>query len=351
MTEREKRRPRAFKVDDPALSEADDVWVEETPPADPGGPEAKGGFALPTRAELADGFKWGSLFVSAMIGLTTLALGVWFARFISAALASEGVVGWLAMSLTVLLCIAGLVLAVRELYGFRKLQKLETLRDDVEAARATEDISRERKVAASVVRLYADRPELRWQLENLREHQNDINDPGDLLRLVDRDLLTALDADVRQVIMRSARRVSMVTALSPIVIIDVVFVFFESIRMLRGIAAIYGGRPGFLGGLRLGRMVLTNLIAAGGIALTDDLLGQFLGQDLVRRVSRKLGEGLFNGALTARIGVAAVEIVRPVPHLDSTPVRARDVIRELFRRSPVTEHEPAGTANTPRGGA
>ena len=49
--------------------------------------------------------------------------------------------------------------------------------------------------------------------------------------------------------------------------------------------------------------------------MTDDLLGQFLGQDILRRLSRRLGEGAFNGALTARIGIAAIEVIRPLPFL------------------------------------
>ena len=71
-------------------------------------------------------------------------------------------------------------------------------------------------------------------------------------------------------------------------------------------------------------MVLAHIIATGGIALTDDLLGQFLGQDLLRRLSRRLGEGAFNGALTARMGVAAIEVIRPLPFLAAKPpTRAR----------------------------
>ena len=88
----------------------------------------------------------------------------------------------------------------------------------------------------------------------------------------------------------------------------ILYVLIENVRMLRGLATLYGGRPGLLGALRLGRMVITHIIATGGVAMTDDLLGQFLGQDLVRRLSRRLGEGVFNGALTARIGAAAVEV-------------------------------------------
>ena len=83
-------------------------------------------------------------------------------------------------------------------------------------------------------------------------------------------------------------------------------------------------------------MVFTHILATGGLALTDDLFGQFLGQDLLRRLSRRLGEGMFNGALTARIGVAAIEVTRPMPYLEAHPVRIRDLLPELFRRTGIT---------------
>ena len=78
-------------------------------------------------------------------------------------------------------------------------------------------------------------------------------------------------------------------------------------------------------------MVFTHIVATGGIAMTDDLLGQFLGQDLLRRLSRRLGEGAFNGALTARIGVTALEVIRPLPFLAAKPPRVRDVLAEALK--------------------
>jgi len=105
----------------------------------------------------------------------------------------------------------------------------------------------------------------------------------------------------------------------------------ENVRMFRSLAGLYGGRPGTLGALRLARLVVGHIIATGGIALTDDLLGQFLGQDVLRRLSARLGEGAFNGALTARLGVAAVEVTRPLPFLDAEPLRVREIFTELFR--------------------
>jgi putative membrane protein len=49
-------------------------------------------------------------------------------------------------------------------------------------------------------------------------------------------------------------------------------------------------------------------------------------------LSRRLGEGIFNGALTARIGTAAIEVTRPLPFIEARPVRARDFLLELTRR-------------------
>ena len=118
--------------------------------------------------------------------------------------------------------------------------------------------------------------------------------------------------------------------MSPMVLIAVGYVAIENLRLMRGLAALYGGRPGFFGLLRLAQLVFGHLIATGGIALTDDLLGQFLGQDILRRLSRRLGEGAFNGALTARIGIAAIEVIRPLPLSRHQPTRVREVLGEVL---------------------
>ena len=79
------------------------------------------------------------------------------------------------------------------------------------------------------------------------------------------------------------------------------------------------------------RQQFEHILATGGIAMTDDLLGQFLGQDLLRRLSRRLGEGAFNGALTARIGVAAIDVIRPLPFITAKPPRVRDILGEVLK--------------------
>ena len=56
---------------------------------------------------------------------------------------------------------------------------------------------------------------------------------------------------------------------------------------LRRISEIYGGRPGFLGFLRLARSVGAHLAITGGMAVGDSLVQQVLGHGLCRRGCRR----------------------------------------------------------------
>lgn len=351
----ERRRPRVFSTDDPALAdtpappvepepvdapraEIDDVEPEPSREAD------SATTARPTAADLKRGIGWGGILVSALTGLFMLGLGAWFARLVSAALARDDIVGWTAYGLLIVAGVAAAVLTVRELFGLARLSRLANLKRDVLAAIAAADAKAELAAVKRVRALYDGRADMRWRTSRFAEHEKDVHDAGALVALAERELVAPLDGEARRTILQSAKRVSVVTALSPMFFIAVLYVLVENVRMLRGLATLYGGRPGVLGALRLGRMVVSHIIATGGVAMTDDLFGQFLGQDIVRRLSRRLGEGVFNGALTARIGAAAIDVCRPLPFIEAKPIRARDMVSELMRRN------AADIEDAPRGG-
>jgi putative membrane protein len=329
----EPRKPRVFDPGDPAIVEEPAAGAEtaskDTASAAPlaGGPTVR-----PTLADLGQrGLRWGMVLATALAGAALLGIGAWFARLVSAALVREDWVGWMTLALLLVAALAALMLALRELIGFSRLARLNRIRADVARAIADRNPRRERRAALRLAALYARRPEQAWSVRRFREHARDVHDPGELLALADREMVAPLDRKARLIITRSAKRVATVTALSPMVLIAVTYVAVENLRLLRGLASLYGGRPGFFGVLRLAQLVLAHIVATGGVALTDDLLGQFLGQDILRRLSRRLGEGAFNGALTARIGIAAIEVIRPLPFLAAKRPRVRDVLGEVLR--------------------
>jgi putative membrane protein len=331
------RKPRAFTPDDPALSPQSPDLGESISGTEP--QAADSGPALPTTRDFQRGVRWGAILVSAMAGLAALSASLAFTHFISTALARNDWIGWTATAIAAIGVLAAVVILVKELVGMVRLARLSGLRKDVLNAVRDKDTKSERELTAKLRELLSGRPDLKWGLARLTEHERDVRDAGDLFRLTEREILVPLDGQARAEILRSAKRVSMVTALSPFTWVAMLFVLAENLRMLRKVASLYGGRPGFVGSLRLARLVFTHIVATGGLAMTDDLLGQFLGQDLLGRLSRRLGEGTFNGAMTARIGTAAVEVTRPLPFLDAQPVRVRDLVPELLR-SWTTKTEP-----------
>ena len=323
------RQPRAFTLDDPALVTEPEL---ETAEAIPGEPPDTATLARPTFSDVGRrSLRWGALLLTALAGAASLGLAAWFARFVSAALARDDWVGTATLALLLIAAFAALMIALRELIGFSRLARLTRLRSDVAAALGERDRKRERRAALRLAALYTGRRELAWGIKRFRDHARDVHDAGELLALADREMVAPLDREARRFITGSAKRVATVTAMSPMALIAVGYVAIENLRLLRSLAALYGGRPGFFGLMRLAHFVFAHMIATGGVALTDDLLGQFLGQDILRRLSRRLGEGAFNGALTARIGIAAIEVIRPLPYLGAKPPRVRDILGEVLK--------------------
>lgn len=327
------RKPHAVDPDDPTVELVSEIEA----PSPPEDAVVDTTATVPqTSAAVRRGIRWGGLLIAAMAGLAGLAMSLSFAQFVASVVVRDDWIGWTGFGLAAIAGIAFVVLALRELVGLIRLSRLNRLRSAIAKALRDRDVTAERNVVNRLRKLYDSRDDLKWGLARLREHQGDVRDAGELLRLTDRELMAPLDRQAQDLILKSGKRVTVVTAISPMVWIAMLFVVAENLRLIRSLATLYGASPGGVGALRLARMVFTHILATGGLAMTDDLLGQFLGQDLVRRLSRRLGEGLFNGALTARIGTAAVQVTRPVPFLDSEPLRLRDIMRQLVRTSAKT---------------
>ncbi|MDT8327059.1 MAG: TIGR01620 family protein [Roseovarius sp.] len=211
------------------------------------------------------------------------------------------------------LLIVALMLALREMAGFARLGRLDALNRAAVAALAGGDLAQARDVVARMQALYATRDEARWGLERLKERAPEQFDAEALIGLAETELLTPLDALALREVESAARQVATVTALVPLALADVLGALVANLRMIRRVAEIYGGRAGVLGSWRLARAVMSHLVATGAVAVGDDLISSVAGGGLVSKLSRRFGEGVVNGALTARVGVATIEVCRPLP--------------------------------------
>jgi len=160
---------------------------------------------------------------------------------------------------------------------------------------------------------YKSRSDMAWAIENLKKQDDTIIDPLGVLDLTEVELMAPLDKAARVEIETSARMVAGATAIVPLALADVFVALTANIRMVRRIAEIYGGRAGTIGSWRLMRAVATHLIATGAVGVADDMIGTVAGGGLAAKLSRRFGEGIINGALTARVGLAAMDVCRPMP--------------------------------------
>jgi putative membrane protein len=321
MTKKAQRKPAAFRIED----------VDLVPlPAAPAVPEP---VQVPVRVralpDLGRGLRWGSILIAALGGLIGLLASIWLYDYVLALIARDDWIGWIAAGLLAVVVFALLMIIVREAAGLLRLGRLGKIRHEADTAARQDDKPLALDVADRLKRLYAGRKDVAWGLERLAEHEHDIMNADELLRLTERSLVAPLDPFARTIVAASAKRVSVVTAVSPGALIDMLFVGAENLRMLRRLATLYGARPGTLSLLKLARMVVTHIVLTGGIALGDDVIHQVLGHGLTAKLSARLGEGLFNGALTTRIGIAAIDVCRPLPYLESQRPRFRELVAEV----------------------
>jgi putative membrane protein len=254
-----------------------------------------------------------ALFFGGIGVLVSLALGLWTEQLVRDLFARTEWLGWVALAAAAVAGAALLAIVTRELMALSRLSSIAALRADAADALQRNDAKAARAVVGRLLAVTAGNPRTAAGRRALAAHDEEIVDGADLVRIAERELLTDLDRDARRLVLDAAKRVSVVTAVSPRAAVDLAYVAFESARLIRRLSELYGGRPGTLGFFRLARNVLAHLAVTGAIAAGDEVVHQIVGQGLAARLSAKLGEGVVNGMMTARIGVAAMDVTRPLP--------------------------------------
>jgi putative membrane protein len=287
--------------------------------------------------------RWGTLFWSALSGLVVMGLGLAITNFVEDLFERSPWLGAVSAALAGLTGVAMLAIIAREISGLVRLSTVQHLHDRAVATVASDDRDEGRKVVVDLLSLTRAMPRLARGRARLQENLSDIIDGRDLIRLAERELMAPLDAEARQIVASASKRVSVVTAVSPRAAVDMIFVAVNALSMVRKLAVLYGGRPGALGVIKLLRQTVSHLAVTGGVAITDSLLQQVVGHGLAARLSSKLGEGVLNGLLTARLGLMAIDLTRPLPFAELPRPSINDLAGGLLRSG----QAPGDKAETP----
>jgi putative membrane protein len=332
------RRPATYKLDDPAVVVMDGEeqgrlargTVRVTPEPDPA--------LLPVPLEAMPmaparpGFRWGAVFWTALSGLVLLGLGLSITHLIEDLFARSEGLGVLGLAFAFVATLALTIVIAREAFGLARLATIEHMHLRASEVLVSDDRAASRTIVADLMKLAHQNPQLARARATLQGHADDIIDGADMIKLAERELMTPLDQEARRLVSSAAQRVSIVTAVSPRALVDILFVLVASLRMIRQLARLYGGRPGTLGMIRLMRHVIAHLAITGGMAASDSMIQQMLGHGIAAKLSERLGEGILNGLLTARLGLAAIDVTRPLPFTALPRPALADLAKDLLRK-------------------
>jgi len=325
MSKSPSQKPQVFRLD------AGDVDI--APPSD--APVPTGSAVVPPEVAApppppATGL-WSRLFWTGSAGLLSLAFGIAVSTLIDDLFTRAQWLGWLGVAALVLFLVGGLVLLGREVFALRSLARLDTLRERAARALLEKDDRASAAVAADLVAAMAGNARTaRGRAAVVAAFADGIVDGAQRLRIVEREILEPLDREATRLVAEAARRVSVVTAISPRAAVDLAMVFATAVRLIRRIAELYGGRPGTFGMIKLMRHVLAHMALTGGMAAGDTILDQIVGHGLAAKLSAKLGEGVLNGLLTARLGITAIAVTRPLPYIGAPRPDVRDLVGDAI---------------------
>ncbi len=323
------RKPALFEIDDTTIT-VTDQQKEITDTHQKSDLSTSTPTVIPSQAS-SKLFSLSFLLISSILGIIVLWLTSKLISSFEQILERSDILGWSFFILLIIALTSTLLLIAKEIMGIWGIKKLRNLRSSGQQAYTENKLKPARHYLKQIKSLYETTPERAWMLDRIKTLDTEIMDGQEIIELIDKELGVSLDKQAKIIIAAHARKISLITAIAPGPFIDMAAVAILNLRMIRKITQTYGVRPGFWGQMRLSRNVLAHLALSGGISITSDLLQPLIGSSIASKLSKKLGEGLFNGAITIRIGLSTIEVTRPIPYVSTKPPSFKKLVTSALK--------------------
>ena len=159
---------------------------------------------------------------------------------------------------------------------------------------------------------YSEKPQavyLQRSLDTLPDYSNG----REVIDHLERSFLKPLDQEALRRVSNFSAQTGVVVTISPWASLDMALALWRSLKLIDEVAQVYGIRPSLSNRYRLLKLVLHQLAFVGGSEiLIDQLLEEMGGVTLLGLASARAAQGLGAGIYTAKIGLAAIKVSRPV---------------------------------------
>ncbi|TNZ60763.1 TIGR01620 family protein [Vibrio parahaemolyticus] len=200
----------------------------------------------------------------------------------------------------------------KELWKLRKLRNHFSIQEEAELLVRSDSVGKGKVFCEKVAEesgVLAENPGFdRWQ-----NSINPAHSDAEILDMYDSMVVSQQDKLATKVVSQHATESAALVAVSPLAAADMLLVAWRNFKMIDNLSKVYGVELGYASRIKLLRAVFVNMAAAGASELAIDAGMDLMSMDLAGKVSARAGQGLGVGILTARLGLKAMALLRPLP--------------------------------------
>ena|GEM_PF-1728070 len=208
------------------------------------------------------------------------------------------------------------VLLVNTVSIFRQMKALKSVQKMKEGFHAQKEHPTEKIVPLTYALFehyrHSSDPTLLGKIDEIRNKMQDSQVYAEIYHDLNHQLLPIIDQKVQKRIQHASVQIALTTAISPVPVIDMVLIIYQSVKLTKEIAELYGYRPGFLMTMRLLKQGAMHVLFAGVSELAIDFANDVTSTSFITKLSQSAGQGVANGILLARLGYGVMVACRPI---------------------------------------
>ncbi|MDX2421501.1 MAG: TIGR01620 family protein [Amphritea sp.] len=216
-------------------------------------------------------------------------------------------------------------------FGDREnLQALDDIQRDAQRLSSANDFGDARHFIQKLQTFYADKPQAIFYqrcIDQLPDYSND----REIIEHIERVFVQPLDQEALRRVSSFSLQTGAAVAVSPWASLDMLLSLWRSLKMIDEVAQVYGIRPSLSNRYKLLKQVIHQLIFVGATdIMVDQLMSEFGAASLTTMTSTRIGQGVGAGIYTARIGIAAMMVSRPIEFNGSNKPKLKSVIMPML---------------------
>lgn len=272
------------------------------------------------------------MFFYAALALIIVLSGFEIIRAFQYALSIHWLAAYLFGALLIVVATLGLRLVYRYLIDAENLSKLGKIQDQAEILIEGNDFGQAKEFIKSLNVFYKQKPQ-EEHFERCINDMPDYSNDREAIKHIDTVFLKPLDDEAVRRISVYCMQTGVSVAISPWASLDILFSLWRSTKMIDDVAQVYGIRPSLPNRLRLLKSVLHQLVFVGATELVmESALTEFGIQGVTGKLSTRAGQGIGAGFYTAKIGIAAMKVTRPIEFAKADEPKTSLITSEMVNK-------------------